>query len=255
LNLLGSTFVIETTDDTTADDVERLWWSFLSEFGEREFVQPHAEAEADVVSPVGATSAERLLHVATAMNAAALLAAPELTIHAGVVARDGVAVAMPAASGVGKSTLTAACLRVGLAYVSDEALCLRYSDGGVVPYPRPIALSAWSAAAIAAVGQGTPAGDELLYTAADLGSVNQHERARLGHIVVMERAAAGPSSLTSARRPDAVALLLGLSFNHFRRPADAVRLIADVVSAASVWTLRYTDPLAAAGLIRSELLD
>jgi hypothetical protein len=243
LNLLGSPFVIETADATTADDVRRLWRSFL---------QPHAETSADIVSAVGATPGERLLHVATAMNAAALLAAPELTIHAGVVAHDGVAVAMPADSGVGKSTLTAACLRVGFRYVSDEALCLRYPDGAVVPYPRPIALSAWSAAAIAAVGHGTPAGDELLYTAADLGAANQQEPARLGHIVVIERGAAG-SSLTPARRPDAVALLLGLSFNHFRRPADAVRLIADVVSATSVWTLRYTDPLAAAGLLRSTL--
>jgi hypothetical protein len=47
--------------------------------------------------------------------------------------------------------------------------------------------------------------------------------------------------------------LLQQSFNHYRRPADAVRLVADVVSRAQVWTLRYSDPLAAADLLRESL--
>ncbi len=45
-------------------------------------------------------------------------------VHAGVVAIDGRAIVIPAASGTGKTTLTAACLHAGFDYLSDEALCV-----------------------------------------------------------------------------------------------------------------------------------
>jgi len=248
LNLLGSAFLVGTDDPVTAAEISRLWHPFL---------QTEAAESAQAVTVDGATTSDRLGQFATTLNATALDAAPTLAIHAGVVARHGVAIAMPASSGVGKSTLTAACIRRGFDYLSDEALCLSYQDGSVVGYPRPIALSAWSVTAVHACAVGVPVGDESLFTADDLGARNHLGAARLGHVVMLDRAGDPRSapSLTRASRPDAVTLLLRLSFNHYRRPADAVRLAADVVRAADVWRLRYGDPLDAADLLCSKLAD
>ena len=244
VKLLGSSFVLDTTDPITVANVRRLWLPF---------VEGESDVTARLVAGAGTTPSARLAHFAVSVNASALDAAADLAIHAGVVAHDGVAIAMPATSGTGKSTMTAACLRRGFRYVSDEALCLDYSDGSVVPYPRPIALSAWSVGAVGARATGTPAGDELLFTAEDLGSCRHAGPARLGHVVVLDRRATGRPSLSPEPRPTGVTLLLQLSFNHYRRPADAVRLAADVISDAEVWTLRYSDPLDAADLLWSSL--
>jgi hypothetical protein len=241
VNLLGSVFELDTDDAATFADVQRLWRPFLA--------TDAASAAAVAVRLDEASAPERLQHFATAVNAAALDAAPHFAVHAGVVAYGGVAVAMPAVSGTGKSTMTAACLRRGFRYVSDEALCMRYADGTVVPYPRPIALSPWSVGAVAASDRGIPAVDEFLFTAEDLGSERQAEPARLGHLVVLDRREGAAPALSPEGRPNGITLLLQLSFNHYRRPVDAVRLAAEVVAGAEVWRLEYSDPLEAADLL------
>lgn len=58
-------------------------------------------------------------------------------VHAGVVAINGRAVLLPGRSMHGKTTLTAALLRAGAAYGSDEYAVLA-PDGMVHPYPRPL---------------------------------------------------------------------------------------------------------------------
>jgi hypothetical protein len=58
-------------------------------------------------------------------------------IHAGSVGWRGRAVIMPAVSFSGKSTLTAALLREGAEYLSDEYAIID-ADGLVHPYPRPL---------------------------------------------------------------------------------------------------------------------
>lgn len=60
-------------------------------------------------------------------------------VHAGVVAVDGRALLLPGRSHAGKSTLTAALVRGGAAYLSDEYAVLR-PDGRVQAYPRDLAL-------------------------------------------------------------------------------------------------------------------
>lgn len=241
VHLLGSAFELQTDHADTFADVQRLWQPFLATDG--------AAVDAAVVRLDQPSAPERLEHFATAVNAAALDAAPHFAAHAGVVAHAGVAVAMPAVSGTGKSTMTAACLRRGFQYVSDEALCLSYQDGAVVPYPRPIGLSSWSAKAVGAAGGGTAAVGESLFTAEDLGSARHAGLARLRHVVVLERSAPGGPVLVPESRPGGVTLLLQQSFNHYRRGADALRLAAEVIADAQLWTLRYSDPLEAADLL------
>lgn len=62
-----------------------------------------------------------------------------LLLHAGGVVDDGRAVLLPGVSGSGKSTLTAALVRSGLGYLSDEAVELR-EDGRVAGYAKPLSL-------------------------------------------------------------------------------------------------------------------
>lgn len=256
VRLLGSCFVAHFADASTAHAVERLWQPFVD-------VEP--PASPPLIDVGEGAPADQISRFATAINAAALDAAPAFAVHAGVVASQGVAIAMPATSGTGKSTLTAACLRRGFDYVSDEALCLRYPDGEIEPYARPIALSSWSAGVVTdrlGGAKGVRAGADWLFTAADLGSRVAIGAHHLGHVVVLDRhvddgaapAAGDAPRLEPLSRPDAVTLLLRLSFNHYRRPADAVRLVAEVISGASAWRLRYADPHAAADLLWSAMV-
>jgi hypothetical protein len=66
--------------------------------------------------------------------------APEHSfVHSGVVAWKGGAIIVPGRSFTGKSTLTAALLRAGATYLSDEYAVID-QDGMVHPYVKPIAL-------------------------------------------------------------------------------------------------------------------
>ncbi|HEX5495565.1 MAG TPA: hypothetical protein VFX70_13430 [Mycobacteriales bacterium] len=202
--------------------------------------------------------------VLAGLNATALAGAGCLAVHAGVVARGGRAVAFPAGSGQGKSTLTAACLRAGLDYVSDEALCLGWPDAGVLPYPRPLELSGWSRAAVGLVPVSIPAPDDhrdggrgdALVTAAELGAGLAGPPLVLDHVVLPCRHA-DPArtdvALDAAPRQRAAAALLTRSFNHWRDPDRAFDLVHEVVSRTRVWRLNWGDPTRAATVL-SDLL-
>lgn len=184
------------------------------------------------------------------INALALAEARCLAVHAGAIAAGSTVVAFPAASGAGKSTLTAACLQAGLDLVSDEALCLGWDDGAVRPYPRPLALSAWSAAAL---GLPAPtAADELLVTAGELGARVASPPLHLSHVVLLE-SAGGSSSLSPAPRSAGAAELLRRSFTHWHRPERAFELVHEIVRDAQVWWLRRAEPAANAATIAALL--
>ena len=73
------------------------------------------------------------------MNNAVAEARHVLVVHAGVVvAPDGNAVVLPAASGGGKTTLTAALVRAGFAYLSDEMMAIDPETLRVLPVPRSL---------------------------------------------------------------------------------------------------------------------
>jgi hypothetical protein len=148
VRVLGSRFTVRDAGPAVAAELTRLLTAFADSGPDDGLSRP-------VVVPAGTTTDEALSLVLAEINTTALAEADLYAVHAGAVARGGRVVAMPAVSGTGKSTLTAACLRAGMEYVSDEALCLDWETGHVVPYPRPIALSPWSAAAI---GLGRPGG-------------------------------------------------------------------------------------------------
>lgn len=69
----------------------------------------------------------------------ALLAHDRFFVHAGVVAVDGRAIALPAPSFAGKTSLVAALVAAGATYYSDEFAVLD-PDGLVHPYAKPLSL-------------------------------------------------------------------------------------------------------------------
>jgi hypothetical protein len=60
-------------------------------------------------------------------------------IHAGAVSHRGVAIVMPGMSFAGKTTLTAALVRAGALYYSDEFAVLD-REGFVMPYAKPLSV-------------------------------------------------------------------------------------------------------------------
>ena len=73
------------------------------------------------------------------MNNAVADARDVLVVHAGVVvAPDGKAVVLPAASGGGKTTLTAGLVRAGFDYLSDEMMAVDPATRRVLPVPRSL---------------------------------------------------------------------------------------------------------------------
>lgn len=72
-----------------------------------------------------------------------------LNIHAGVLRRGEACVLLPAPPGNGKSTLTAALLRAGFDYFSDEVALLSGKDFHVASFPQAICLKESGIAAAA----------------------------------------------------------------------------------------------------------
>ena len=64
----------------------------------------------------------------------------QLTIHAGVIEKNGVAIILPAASGSGKSTLTAILVQQGWRLLSDEMTLVDLASLAITPIARPISL-------------------------------------------------------------------------------------------------------------------
>lgn len=183
------------------------------------------------------------------VNRAAVRELESFAVHAGVVGSQGAAIAFPSRTGGGKSTLTAACLRAGFDYWSDEALVLS-AEGEVVPYPKPLSLSARSRRLLDLGDGGLPGGDlqEVAMPPAELGAEVGLPGGRLAHVLVLDRADRAPT-LVALSSGETVTALLSHSFNHFRRPEAAYRLACRVAAGCRAWRLSYDDPRGAAELL------
>ena len=187
------------------------------------------------------------------INTAAVAGLSLFAVHSGVVAGSSGAVAFPAPSGAGKSTVTAACLLAGFEYLSDEALILT-DEGIVVPYPKPLSLSL-KTRRLLGLGNGSVRGgeqEEVAMTPADLGAAIGPAESELRHVVILERGQ-GPPSLVRQRSSETVSTLLRYSFNHYLRPEAAYRLACQVAESSEVWRLELAHPVEAAELIAERL--
>ncbi|MGH9268766.1 MAG: hypothetical protein ACRD0D_11390, partial [Acidimicrobiales bacterium] len=189
------------------------------------------------------------------INLAALDAYRGLAVHAGVVARGSHAVAFPGASGAGKSTLAAACLLAGFDYVSDEALCIDYASSAVVPYAKPLKLSAAALRLIGAPAEIVAGGrDEVEVVASQLSAVASAAPLHLAEVVRLSRSP-GPPRLERLPSAQVVTSLLQFSFNHFKQPGQAFELSTRLAHSCRAWDLVYADPGDAARLLWDSLRE
>ncbi|HJQ02111.1 MAG TPA: hypothetical protein VJ851_10955 [Jatrophihabitans sp.] len=178
---------------------------------------------------------------------------PRLCIHAGVVSAAGASIVVPGASGLGKSTLTAALVQAGFGYLSDEVLAVPRTGGLPAPFARPLALTADSWTALGLDPTERPAaGDERLIAPERLGSLGVPAPVR--QVLLAERRP-GPAELTMVSRGAAVSALLSRSFNHFRDPAGSFRAVVDLLQQAQVWTAGYQEAPELAALLAGRWLN
>lgn len=184
--------------------------------------------------------------IVAGLNNAAIEQCPHFAVHSGVAARKDLIVAFPAGSGFGKTTLTAALVSKGFDFISDEALV--FDDSGIVlPYPKPFALSPWSAESLGLGHVET----ETLVTAQDLGG-RIGAGGPLTDLVLSEYGHSEPE-LEPLPKSDAVAALIRFSFNHFKDPERAFRIATMVARDLRVWDLKYNEPSEAADLVSGVL--
>jgi hypothetical protein len=194
----------------------------------------------------GASMTEAAAAVVAGMNRVAISQCPFFAVHSGVASRNGRVVALPAASGHGKTTLTAALVTGGFEFISDEALVFD-DQGTVLPYPKPFAFSPWSAEIFGRTGGES----EILVTPDELGG-EIGKPGRLTDLVVSEYGH-HDMSLVPLPKSQAVSALITYSFNHFENPERAFRIATSVARETRVWRLEYDDPLRAGALLADAL--
>lgn len=267
--LLGSPFRIACTSATTGRMIDELLAAFPAAAAPapaaHRFVlvdgcRRHGRDHCIHAGGAGAGAAvsdgarDVLSWLLTTVNQAAIDGFSGLAVHAGVLASDGRAIALPAPSGTGKTTLTAAGLLAGFEYVSDEALAVDFGSRQLVAYPRALALSSWSRSTIGldrteAIKLGD---DEVAFPPQRLGSCVAAPPLELAHVVRPVRRP-GPTALVAADRSETVGLLLERSFNHYKRPAQSYELTCDLARRAGAWRLEYDDPVEAAATLLDRL--
>lgn len=253
-DLLGARWRIACTDERTARRLEPLLAPFGSDAASG--ASPAAEvtiAPSDRATEVVLTMpGERdigprsslMARLVARLTAAAIEGFPGFAVHAGVIASDGGAVVLAAPSGVGKSTLTAACLLQGFDYVSDEALCVATGTVAAIPFPKPIALGGASAALLDLRRARLDTKD--LLPPALLGARIATAPVPVAHVVALERTGGGRSRPQELPRSATVATLLGMSFNAHRDQVGALETTTSIARAARSWRLDVGDPRAAA---------
>lgn len=266
LDILGSRFVVQSTDPAYSDLVRTVLKPFLFD---RPTGVPAKRRYGLVGTDEGQVLAYRdcrrlgaptdlgsaIVRLVAALNRSAIEECEQFAVHAGVVALGDKAVAFPVDSGGGKSTLTAACLLAGLDYVSDEALCVDIASGQVLPYPKPIALNAKSLDLLGLKSDEMTvplSGPEALVAPEDVPATISSDPLSLRHLVL---ASYGHEDmgLDEIAGSEAMAALLRLSFNHYKFGETAFRLAAELASEVTAWRLTYGDPLVAAKLVRTRL--
>jgi hypothetical protein len=92
----------------------------------------------------------------SALNLIAAASSTCVALHSGAVrSPSGEVVLLPAQSGSGKTTLTAALVRAGWAYATDEAVGVRAGSLTAVAYPKPLVLDLASQALLGLGPTGT----------------------------------------------------------------------------------------------------
>jgi len=195
-------------------------------------VDSSTTARSDVSVQVHETETEDIL---AAVTRAAVTVTSSLLVHAGAVVHRGRALLFPGESGTGKSTMTAACVRAGMPYLTDEMVVFDLQDDAhITAWPRPLMLTSWSSTQFGLpVGSGTA---KTVVPPADLGAAVEAGPVGVGHVVVV-RVGAECDAVEPISPGQVITAILRSSFNHYRFGEAAWRTAVGVAQQASGWRL------------------
>lgn len=106
------------------------------------------QASGTGVSDTFASAQDFLNNLPTILSHIVMETSTMLVLHAGAVASEVGTLLLPGPSGTGKSTLTAALLKSGAQYLSDDAVGIQPETLNVCSFPKPIGLSVSSRRAL-----------------------------------------------------------------------------------------------------------
>ncbi len=172
-----------------------------------------------------------------------------LTIHAGVLERNGRVLILPAPPGSGKSTLTAALSMRGWRLLSDELALIDMDSGLVVPMPRPVSLKNESIEVIRAFEPkavmntpvpGTNKGT-VAHLSASADSVNRYpERALPGWMILPKFEKHAPTRLEPLSKPRAFMELANNSFNHNIHGERGFARLTKIIEQSACYRFTYS---------------
>ena len=171
-----------------------------------------------------------------------------LLLHAGVVARDDLALVMPAVPGAGKSTLTAALAHAGWRLLSDEFGALDMARGEVWPLIKPPVLKNRSIDVLrrfapqAAIGRVYPAtrkGDVAHVAPPPDAVAGRHRPARPFALVLPQWQEGAAARLEPVAPALACAALAFNAFNYRVCGLGGFRAVAKLAREVPAWQLTY----------------
>lgn len=182
-----------------------------------------------------------------------------LFLHAGVAARAGRALLLPATRDTGKTTLTAALVAAGFDYMSDELGPIDPLTGRVYPFPKQMSMDHSSLGFFPGLAERLEDGHELAWglrqryvRPEDLGG-STGAAAPVGWVVLPTTERTGPARLTPIEGAEAVRAMASNCFNLYRYRDRGVVLLARVTRAARCFRLEGGDPIERAEVLAAEL--
>jgi len=176
--------------------------------------------------------------------------------HSAVLDDRGRGLLLPAASGSGKTTLTAALVRAGFGYLSDEAALVDPATRRVHAYPKPLSVKRPLATARLLalpddVAREAPREPERVWhlDAALLASDCRREVTEVGVIIFPRYEPDGRTALQALGRSEAALRLLRCGVNDGARPPRGVALAAALAAGAACYQLVVNDLAAAVALV------
>lgn len=177
-----------------------------------------------------------------------------LMFHAGVVAKDGVGLIMPAMSGSGKSTLAAGLSYKGWQLHSDEFGLLDLQTDELVPYPRAVSLKNESIAVMKEwVGrenenpfshftpefEGTPKGTICYLRPPEHSIAQMHKRTRANVVILPIFDATAKPEIRPITKTMAFFRLVMSSANYSDIGVDAFHSISKIIENSAVCEIIY----------------
>lgn len=272
--MLGVGVVIRSNDQHAADTLRRCLEIFETDapsgdadlvFSVVQFLNDDGDAVFDAARETPGEGTAKLLVKADTfdsavmetivrINSSVIHAARLFGLHAAGLTLGDRTLVIPATRNAGKSTLAAAALQLGFGYLSDEDVALNWTDEPIViPYPKPLWLSGWTVEQLGisqtALTWDPPEYKDAIVAATAIGGSVASPGRRITDVINPERRD-GPPSLEPMTPGAGAALLIEHTFDRDLDPERVFRYAQTVARECTFWRLSYSDPTAAAQLLK-----